>query len=242
MCHETPRCTARQSVGKAETSVERVLHLVESSHVLAESLCLDDGSKPVLQQVYLMRCQIVEIATSASHFGLESPRHFLAALVVEFAWRHRKTNLHRQDFPDFATHYNLPHSFEVGQVSAVESHKAWNACQFADAVHSQALLITGSQRLFDVGGFASFHGHHGKGGMRGWGSGDIDSVHFRIVHQQLGICVIPRNVVALGIRLHLLLVSAHHSNHLATFNLTEGRPAFLLGHFAATDETPFHYA
>ena len=43
-------------------------------------------TKQILEQIYLMRSQVVEIA-AARNIRLQSPRHFLAALKVEIARR-----------------------------------------------------------------------------------------------------------------------------------------------------------
>ena len=240
MRHEAPRTAARKSVGKSETGVERVLYSIEPQHILAEPLCLDDGAEPILQQVNLVSRQVVEIATATCHFWLQSPGQFLSALVVQLAWRHGKPYLHRQHLADAAAHHNLLHSFEIGQIPPVESHKARDARQFADAVHTQAIRIARSQRLLYVGRLPRLHRHDGEGGMREWGSGDIDGIHLWVTHQHLGVCIIFFDVVAFGIRLRLLLVAAHHSHHLAALDLPKGRPALLLGHFAAADKAPFH--
>ena len=241
MRHETPRRTARQTIAETETCIERVLHLIQSRHVLAETLSLHNRTKPILQQVNLMRRKVIEITATTCHFRLQSPWHLPSALIVQFSRWHSKTNLHRQHIPNVSTHHNLLRLLEIGQVASVESDKARNSRQLADAVHPQTVLIACRQWLLDIGRLSRLHRHDGKGGVRGWGSGDVHGSHIRVAHQRLGISIILPDAMTFSIRLGFSFVATHHRHHFASFNLTECRTALLLRHLTATNEAPLDY-
>ena len=61
---EAPGAASCKSVGKLEGSTYAVFCLVQSSTVGAESAGTHNGSEELLQEVYLMWCQIVEISAS----------------------------------------------------------------------------------------------------------------------------------------------------------------------------------
>ena len=88
-----------------------------------------------------MRSQIVEIAAASCHFGLQSPGHLLAAVVVELARRHRKSYLHGEHLAYLLVLDDGAHLLEVGQIAPVEGHEAGYACQLAYAVDAQAVHV-----------------------------------------------------------------------------------------------------
>lgn len=186
---ETPRCRSSHAVVEAEACIECVFHLVEMSHVAAEALCLNDGTNHVLYHVELVTRQVIEVAATACHLGLKSPRHLFRALAVQLAWWDMKLNLHREQLANLLFCKHLLDLIEVGEVSAVERNETRHTCQLGDAVDTQTLLVVACQRLLYVAGFARTHSHDGVCRVRrGWG-GDVYHVYFIIVNERLRIGV-----------------------------------------------------
>ena len=77
---EAPGAAAGESVGELESGAHGVLRLVESAAVAAEPACPDDGAEYLLEQVYLVRGEVVEIA-AASNVPLYAPRQGGAVVV-----------------------------------------------------------------------------------------------------------------------------------------------------------------
>ena len=103
-------------------------------------------TKQILEQIYLMRSQVVEIA-AARNIRLQSPGHFLAALKVEIARRNREAHLNIHHVTDGSALDNLLHLLEVRKITAIVSYEAGNTRLLADAVDADAVVVTRSQEL-----------------------------------------------------------------------------------------------
>jgi hypothetical protein len=66
----------------------------------------------------------------------------------------------------------------------------------------------------------------------------IDGIHIWIVNQFLGIGVPFTDTVLYGIATGMILCTTHHSHYAGALYFTECRATFLLGHLAASDESP----
>ena len=62
---------------------------------------MSDDAKDILEQIKLMGCKVVEIATS-SDIWLETPRTIFRLIVIELSWRTRESYLHIDGFSDFS--------------------------------------------------------------------------------------------------------------------------------------------
>ena len=96
MSAEAPSAAAWQTIGELESGTDRVLGLVEPGAVGIETNSTRDGAEEFLQEIKLMRREVVEIAT-ACNVALHAPRE-IAAIVVDVARRHSKANLNADDF------------------------------------------------------------------------------------------------------------------------------------------------
>ena len=236
VAHKTPRAAARQVVVELEARAHAVFCLIQSAHVRAESFCPHNGAEEFLQQVYLVRREVVEIP-AAGNVALHAPRQALA-VVVEVARWHSEAHLHVYHLANGARGEQLLHLAEVGQLAAVVRHEAGHVRLLADAVDALAIQITAGERLLDIHRLAGFHGHDGIGGVRRRRCGDVYGVHLRVVYQLLRIGVPAGNAATAGVGLGLLLAAAHYGHHTGARYLLEGRTALFLGSFAATDEAP----
>ena len=124
-----------------------------------------DNSKEILQQVYLMRSQVVEIS-STGNIRLQSPRHLLATLGVQITWRHRKTNLYIDDITYSTTFDNLLYFLKIRKITTVIGNKTWHPRLLADTVDTNTIAIACRQWFLDIYRFAGTHCHNGEGGMR----------------------------------------------------------------------------
>ena len=188
----------------------------------AVAVCTRDYSEYLLQQVELMRCEVVEVAR-ARNVGLQTPRQIVRCAVVEVARRHREAYLHVRHRAYLARLDNLLHLLEVGQVAAVVSHETGHACNLADAVDACAVLVARCQRLFYIHGLASLHRHDSECSVARRRSGDIYSRHLRVVNELLRVGIPALYAVTLGVRLRFSLVAAHHSHNLRAGHLVESR-------------------
>ena len=238
VCHEAPGGCSRDARMELEAGVDGVFHFVDASHVGAESFGFDDVAEHLLEEVDLVRCQVVEVAATACDVGLQAPRQ-VGAVVVEFAWWYGESYLAGEDFSDDAALDDFAHADEVGEIAAVVCHETRYAREFGDAVHAEAVVIAGGKRLFDIDGFACSHCHDCVGGMGGWWCGDVNGVDVGVVNECLCIGVELTDVVALCVRLCFFWVAAHDGNDLRAFYFSEGGSAFLFGYFTASDEAPF---
>ena len=182
--------------------------------------------------------EVVEISASGN-VGLHAPRQ-VGAVVVEVARRHGKPDLHIHHLAHGPVRHELEHALEVRQIAAIVCHEARHARRFCDAVDAAAILVVRRHGLFHVDRLAALHSHDGVGSVGGGRRGDVDGIHLAVVHEFLRVGVPAFHAVALGIRLRFLGLAAHHGHHLRTFHGIEGRSAFLLGHFSATDKSPFY--
>ena len=202
-------------------------------------MSLYDNSEYVLQEVQLVRGEIVEIP-AASNVGLQTPRQLLTAVVVEVAWRHRESHLYVEHIAYASLLHYLFHLAEVWQIATIVSHKAGHSRLFAHSVDADAVVIAGSQRFLHIHWLACPHRHDGESGVRRWWRGDVNGIHVGIVYQLLGIRVPFTYMVALGITAGFVLTTAHDSHYLRALHLVEGWTRFLLGHFSATDKSPIY--
>ena len=161
---EAPRAAARQPVGKLEGGANAVLCLVEPAAIGAETVGTHNRAEEFLQEVYLMRGKVVEVA-AASNVALHTPRE-RGGIVVEVAWRTGKPDLHADDVAYGAALEQLLNLKEIGQVAAIVCHEAGDVCLLAHAVDTLAVVVAAGKGFLDVDGLAALHGHNGIGGMR----------------------------------------------------------------------------
>ena len=236
MRHEAPRTRTGQSVGKLEGRTHRVLCFVQSSPVLAETMHAGNGAKKLLQEVYLVRSQVVEITTPGD-VALHPPG-LVVYVVVQVTRRYGKAYLHVDDPADGSPMYQFLDLLEIGQVPAVVSHETFHPGLFRDAVHALCIGIGGGERFFYIDRLARLHGHDGVGGVaRGW-CGNIYGVDLRVLNEVPCIGVPFRYVVSFGIALSPFRVAAHHGHHARPLHQVEGWPTFLFRCFTAADESP----
>ena len=239
MSHEAPASAARNSALKEEARRKCVFCLIKMRSVGRIAVRTGNHTKQILEQIYLMRSQVVEIA-AARNIRLQSPRHFLAALKVEIARRNREAYLHIYHITDGSALDNLLYLLEIRKITAIVSHKAWNTRLLADAVDADAVVVARSQRFLYVARFARTHRHDGEGGVRRRWRGDVNSIHIGVFYQLRCIRVPFAHMMALSIAACLVLASAHHSHHLRTLHFVESRSALLFGYFSAADKSPIN--
>ena len=80
-----------------------------------------DRTKHLLQEVYLVRCQVVEVS-SAGNVALYAPRQVIA-VVVEVARRHGKAYLGVDDVSYGPLSHQFLHFQEIRQIPPVVCHK-----------------------------------------------------------------------------------------------------------------------
>lgn len=142
MPNEAPTSTARNTTLKEEARRHGIFRLIEMGTVRRIAMCSGDDSEDVLQEVDLVRSQVVEVATTGD-VGLQSPRHLLAALIVEVARWDRESNLYIDDVADTSTLDNLLYLLEVRQIAAIVGHEARNARLLAHTIDADAVIIAG---------------------------------------------------------------------------------------------------
>ena len=239
MSHEAPASAARNSTLKEEARRERIFSLIKMRSVGRIAVRTGNHTKQILEQIYLMRSQVVEIA-AARNIRLQSPRHFLAALKVEIARRNREAHLNIHHVTDGSALDNLLYLLEVRKITAIVSYEAGNTRLLADAVDADAVVVARCQRFLYIAGFARMHRHDGEDGMRRRWRGDVNSIHIGVFYQFRCIRVPFAHMMALSIAACLVLASAHHSHHLRTLHFVESRSAFLFGYFSAADKSPVY--
>ena len=125
---------------------------------------IDNDAEILLQQVELMRSEVIEIA-STRNLRMQSPRQVIGFGKIDVSWRTREPHLHIDDFPYHAIVDEFFHPFEIGQVTAIISDETRNARLFAHPVDARAVFITGSKGFLHVNGFSRLHAHDGIGGV-----------------------------------------------------------------------------
>ena len=165
MSHEAPTAARRNTTFEEETGRYRIFCIIKMRTVGRITMGTGDDSKEILQQVYLMRSQVVEIS-STGNIRLQSPRHLLATLGVQITWRHRKTNLYIDDITYSTTFDNLLYFLKIRKITTVIGNKTWHPRLLADTVDTNTIAIACRQWFLDIYRFAGTHCHNGEGGMR----------------------------------------------------------------------------
>lgn len=179
--YKAPAAAAWKAALEGECCRYCIFGLVKSAKVGTETIDVNNGAKKLLEQVQLMRCQIVEI-TASGNVALHSPRE-IGAVVVEIARGYGETNLNVDNLAYGVCIEQFTNLVEIRQTSAVICHKAWDTSLCTNAHDSLAVHIGGCQRLFDIHGLAGLHGHNGVCGMgRGWG-GNVYCIDLRVVDE-----------------------------------------------------------
>ena len=99
-----------------------------------------DDSKYILQEIELMRSQVVEVASSGN-VRLKSPRQVVGILIVKVSWRNRETYLDMYDCAYSSRIDDALYLLKIRQIASVVSHKARHPRNLAYAIDAGAVFI-----------------------------------------------------------------------------------------------------
>ena len=242
MAHEAPRATTVQPVFKLKSRTHRVFYLVEAAPVSTVAMRTHDHAEHILQQIQLMRSQVIEIAASR-HFRTQTPRAFsqgtlLAKIEINLTGRTREMNLHVKQFAQPTATDNLLHPLEIRKIPTVIGHETRHSRLFRNAVDAHTILIRSSQRLFHIHRFACPHRHDGIGCMRSRRRSHINGIHLWVVYQFLRIRIPFPDAMPFCIRPRPALRTTHHGLYMRPFHFVESRSRLDFRNLATTDESP----
>ena len=107
-----------------ETCADSIFSLVQPSSVCCVPLGIEYASEHILQKVYLVWSQVIEISASC-YVGYHSPWE-VVTVVVEVAWWNGKPYLYIEDFA--YSWKKLLDLVKIWQITAIVCNKAWYSC------------------------------------------------------------------------------------------------------------------
>lgn len=98
MGNKAPWTTADQSVVELEAGAQRIFGRIKPSTIALISAGFEDAAEHILQQVDLMRGEVIEV-TATGNISLYTPRKIFT-VVIQITWRLCKADLYVYDITD----------------------------------------------------------------------------------------------------------------------------------------------
>ena len=145
---------------------------------------------------------------------------------------------HHADVANRAGLHELAHLEEARQRAAVVRDPQRDARVAAGSDHREAVCVVHRHRLLGEHRLAGRRAPQHEVAMRFGHRGDVHDVDVRSADDRLGVVVPTRDAVAPREALGSVGVTVGDGDELRVHGIAKARPALLLGHLAATDQSP----